>query len=321
MNSLQIFRSFMLRTADGSLDASRIHSLECYTEWREHRGNPPDCETELKTFQKTLSNHLCGVDKRAPFNREEEAAILIVLKERKRWPCCPAEYQIGTRGFRSLGYYEKQAEAAAEGEGAANKRRRQSTGAACSEPPDAAATVPSTPVLARADAFAKLLLIGWDFQRYLYLCLEFSADDGRQIAFYILSEVFQRNFPSLVEVALLDRIAAAQALCRNASVDEDVGVMIVSPRDTRFLAQNSTSLAQLGRIVGTSYTGQIVQAIDFPKVVYTVICALYEPGREFAVSNVLLPSLNGLMRVPYQVGFRMDPVHQLMLVSVRSRAA
>jgi hypothetical protein len=55
-----------------------------------------------------ISKH--RVDGRSPFNPDEEAAVLYVLRKKRLWPCFPAHLRIGTNGFRSKGYHEKNSE-------------------------------------------------------------------------------------------------------------------------------------------------------------------------------------------------------------------
>ena len=104
--SLEVFRAFLLILPDGSLDASRIISRECYNSWLStRRKQTTDPE---RTFQRTLSSHLTAVDGRAPFSEAEEAAILHVLRRGTPWPCFDeSEVRFGCTGFRARGYHEK----------------------------------------------------------------------------------------------------------------------------------------------------------------------------------------------------------------------
>lgn len=104
-NSLVVFRMFLTKKEDGTLDASRITSRECYLAWLSYQ-DKLECEKQARKFQRALSNHLCGVDGRTPFERSEEDAILVVLKRKLRWPCFP-DLNIGRNGFRSQGFHEK----------------------------------------------------------------------------------------------------------------------------------------------------------------------------------------------------------------------
>jgi hypothetical protein len=105
--SLHLFRSFLVVLPDGTFDASKIHSQECYLQWLANR-EVHTSDPEMKKFQRALSNHLSGVDGRSPFSVEEERAILQVLREKRKWPCCASGHiTIGVTGFRSHGYHEK----------------------------------------------------------------------------------------------------------------------------------------------------------------------------------------------------------------------
>ncbi|KAH9256084.1 hypothetical protein BASA81_005860 [Batrachochytrium salamandrivorans] len=104
--SLRLFRSHLQYRADGTVDASQIHSRQCYLGWL-RIGRKADSENECKKFQRSLSNHTSGVDGRTPFEPEEEAAILLVLRQKRNWPCFHPSMRIGSLGYRSYGYHEK----------------------------------------------------------------------------------------------------------------------------------------------------------------------------------------------------------------------
>jgi hypothetical protein len=107
---LQLFKSFLFVLPDGTLDASKIHSRECYLHFLTIR-HKVDTDNEVQKFRRTLSNQLSGVDGRTPFLPEEESAILKVLRVKRKWPCVPDHSPIGVTGFRSKGYHEKRADA------------------------------------------------------------------------------------------------------------------------------------------------------------------------------------------------------------------
>lgn len=109
VTSLKVFRQFFKRNPDGSLDASRINSKECYEAWLGSRkGN---CRRPERFFQRTLTAHISGTDGRTPFQAEEEEAILRWLRVKQRWPCFEqSSVRFGEQGFRSKGFHEKNAE-------------------------------------------------------------------------------------------------------------------------------------------------------------------------------------------------------------------
>jgi hypothetical protein len=105
--SIHTFRSFLVVLPDGTVDASRIHSRECYSQWLANRSLSQDPDLEIRKFQRALSNHISGSDSRVPFSLEEECAILQVLRLKEKWPCSPDHLEIGGLGFRGKGYHEK----------------------------------------------------------------------------------------------------------------------------------------------------------------------------------------------------------------------
>lgn len=107
--SLYIFRQFLSRNADGTIDASQVHSKECYEMWLQRKNKTATSE-EAKYFHRTLSSHVGAFDGRSGFTVEEEAAILIVLRQKCVWPCFQGtNLTHGARGFRALGMHEKAA--------------------------------------------------------------------------------------------------------------------------------------------------------------------------------------------------------------------
>lgn len=105
--SIRLFREYLVVNADGTIDARGIISKACFYEWLKTRRIEETAEA-CKKYQRTLSNHLSGVDGRCPFNKNEEDAILRVVRRKERWPCFGPEITIGHTGFRSKGYHEKQ---------------------------------------------------------------------------------------------------------------------------------------------------------------------------------------------------------------------
>jgi len=83
---MTVFRAFLSVNAAREVDASRIHSKECFDEWVASRNDQTSSADKLrKTFQRTLTATLSGSDGRVPFAPEEEVAILQVLREKRVW--------------------------------------------------------------------------------------------------------------------------------------------------------------------------------------------------------------------------------------------
>lgn len=104
--SLQIFRAFISRESDGSLDASGVISRECFEVWcKSRKGEIANAERQ---FQRTLSAHLSALDGRSPFTSEEERAVMAQVRKREVWPCFRrGRSVVGSSGFRGRGYHEK----------------------------------------------------------------------------------------------------------------------------------------------------------------------------------------------------------------------
>lgn len=84
------------------VDASQIVSKACFDRWLLARKIVPT--KPEKSFQRTLSAHITGLDGRSPFEPMQEAAILEVLRKPQRWPCFEHEsVKFGLRGFRTCG--------------------------------------------------------------------------------------------------------------------------------------------------------------------------------------------------------------------------
>ncbi|KAH9253988.1 hypothetical protein BASA81_008112 [Batrachochytrium salamandrivorans] len=58
-NSLRVFKQFMLRRPDGTLDVLGAISRECYENWLEIK-HASDCEAEATKFYRALTNHVAG---------------------------------------------------------------------------------------------------------------------------------------------------------------------------------------------------------------------------------------------------------------------
>jgi hypothetical protein len=104
-----VFRRFIRREigpdGNSSLDASAVVGTECFAEWRMNRVGQPDME---RNFQRCLTAHLTKSDGRKPFDPDEEEAVLKVVRHRRTWPAFQGtRHHIGQKGFRVLGFHER----------------------------------------------------------------------------------------------------------------------------------------------------------------------------------------------------------------------
>jgi hypothetical protein len=107
MVAINVFRNFIHREPNGELNVSRILSKECFNQWQASNKSSQSNNTIEKTekrFRRALTNHVTGVDGRIPFEEEEEAALLCLLRKTKPWPCLTHS---GRLGFRGKGYHER----------------------------------------------------------------------------------------------------------------------------------------------------------------------------------------------------------------------
>lgn len=109
--SLRTFREFLVVQPDGSIDASRVISEECFQRWM--TSTKPKSKVPRFTFRRALHSHLSGIDGRKPFKEDEEAALLVVVRSKEAWKVlewgeegkCGSE--LGKLAFRAKGYHEK----------------------------------------------------------------------------------------------------------------------------------------------------------------------------------------------------------------------
>ena len=109
VTSIKLFRKFLERNHDGTLNASKVISTACYQTWLETRTAPRKHSPEsLLAFRRALAAHVTGSDGRVPFEKEEEEAVLRTLRVKESWPCfAEAGLKEGQVGFRAAGFHEK----------------------------------------------------------------------------------------------------------------------------------------------------------------------------------------------------------------------
>jgi len=105
--SIQVFRRWL--TNDGTaIDASAVMSKACFDDWCTGRSSQSSGGL-CRTFQRVLTAHIAGSDGRRPFEPEEEAAILTVIRKKQQWPAFKGTtLTIGCKGCRAKGYHERQ---------------------------------------------------------------------------------------------------------------------------------------------------------------------------------------------------------------------
>ncbi|KAH9251330.1 hypothetical protein BASA81_010741 [Batrachochytrium salamandrivorans] len=301
-NSLVVFRMFLTKNEDGTLDASQITSRECYLAWLSYQ-DKLECEKQARKFQRALSNHLCGVDGRTPFDRLEEDAILLVLKRKLRWPCFP-DLNIGRNGFRSQGFHEK---------------HRNS---------------PNTPVSTTGGGGAKRA-------RKIVEEEEEEGDHGRMNQFENGIRHLIASFPTFnldawsammsfarftvfakIPISKYDAYPSAypQELCDKVTKEEAPPGSFVAVSDIAakecgniVLAQNSVSLESWGVM-----TGGLAKIVPFPvadliRVTMAVGKAFNAPGVKQHIPSLRINCLNR-PQLPYDTFIYVDPASYLVVV-------
>lgn len=281
--SLHILRSFLTTLPDRSVDASQIHSRECYMAWLGTR-NAVDCDAERKKFHRSLTNHLSGVDGRCPFDQHEEEAILRVLRRKERWPCFP-ELSIGIN-FRAKGFHEKQ-----------NAGRITSMAAsAASSPRTPAPSPPPSDKRARMDDLsprdqALLLDLGKGFAEFTSAFAPFGID-VRMSIFGILRFCIafgdRGRYTALPEEQRLERgreICSKATMAKGASASVTVCDWLSKDALFQVLVQNAQSRETAGELGGKSGLDilQFTSGRELYELTQTIGTAYLRPGVELAI--------------------------------------
>ncbi|KAH9249058.1 hypothetical protein BASA81_013270 [Batrachochytrium salamandrivorans] len=256
--SLQVFRAHMRQREDGSIDAHRILTRECYSDWLQARGKP-DSDNEAKKFQRSLSNHLSGVDGRSAFDPEEEVAILKVVRKKECWPCFPPRLKIGSMGFRSKGFHEKQQQQ-------------------CNSPPPSSPTATEQNLGAFAD---HILGYSTAFERI-------GIDVNRSI-FGLLRGYFETQSPERMgkhrnEFAVSQAYAELLTASLTKKHGKEWAVTVYSYGDfaKRIVAQNEQSKEWYGDYTHPQAEQPIlIQAGDWGKLTFNLGQAFAKPGVDF----------------------------------------
>jgi len=88
--SISVFKAHIERVQqpDGSvvLIGDGVISRACYEHWLATRGQDRgEIENPEKVFQRTLTGCLTAADGRRPFDADEEAAVLLTIRQKRVW--------------------------------------------------------------------------------------------------------------------------------------------------------------------------------------------------------------------------------------------
>lgn len=314
--SLKVFREFLVVSSDGTVDASRVHSLACYEKWLLSRGSQAD-DNEARRFHRTLSNHVSGVDGRSPFTKLEEEAVLKILRRKKRWPCFANQSHLnyGQVGYRSRGFHEKR-----EGDNALSV-----TAAAAAEKKPAkrvrAAEVkvePASDVVAAEDQ-----LVAKDTEYIKWMMTQFTMFIGSFSEFSL--QVWESSM-GIVRFVLLGRPAACtisyegtypqellertQAEIGGARNEYYIVVYNLMDRDhhKRVLAQNAMAHEVFGDL--SDLNRVTFDPSEAPRILFQVLRALHKPAKRCHISGLkLIGKTDRRIDVVYYV----DPASYLLV--------
>ncbi|KAH9254881.1 hypothetical protein BASA81_007131 [Batrachochytrium salamandrivorans] len=270
--SLQVFRAYLRVMPDGTIDASQIHSKDCYYKWLESRGTRNQ-ESEARKFQRSLSNHLGGVDGRSPFDLEEEVAILRVLRKKGNWPCFSSDTRIGSMGYRSRGFHEKQKD---------TPKSASVDSPLIAPPPPLAISAPSCTFSAELQPFADSILTY--SQSFAQIGVDVSSSAyGLLMRFCSGRLPYLHNFPlSRSNQSIPYDFYRQLAAKYGEDGDYVINVYSLGEFENRFLAQNQTSKRLLGDFTNMTSVPRLIRADEWGKLSYHLGLAYSTPGQETA---------------------------------------
>lgn len=251
------------------------------------------------------------VDGRSPFDPEEEAAILVLFREKKPWPCFPPRFaNIGKR-YRSKGYHEKQ--------------RLLPTGGSA-DAASAASSAPTTPQQVDPNDIDHILsILSPEDSAYVknlgqrihanYSSADFSLNEWRQV-----NEIFRWVFlaKTSAQTGMPNRLYA-QHICDtmfNEDNDNNMAVMVfdmlAKVYTERAIAQNPISMQMFGQLVNNP-EGRITHASELYRVVLAVLTAFHQPGVSVCVTDQKTICRNEEVKL-LDICYCVDPESMLFIV-------
>lgn len=297
---MTIFRSFIHASEDtGELDASRVLSRDCYLAWLEHH-KQSESPQKAKRFQRTLSNHLSGVDGRLPFPPQEEAAILVLVRRKARWPCFPSDVCVGFTGFRSLGFHEKAASSAFTIKYSRNRFKQRIAGLDGNRLQDGEFALNFA---SKAHEYATRLP-EYDLSAYVYL--------GSLLRYVFFARTAAC---ALRHLATRD---TARELCDSLSSGDCVVVLSLSspdPTTSPVLAQNASAFDWLGNVSDSLHARVPVPVNNVYGVMLAICTAMHAPGSAVPFVDIQFASL--VPGTHFSGSFAFDPGSHLLVLRAR----
>lgn len=230
-------------------------------------------------------------DGRSPFNPQEEEAILILLRQKKLWPCFPPHLGVGRMGFRSKGFHERQA--------LLGKNRK---------PPAAAAAAATTPqqqqqvsVFDRYQVLAKSLSnlqvsfawFGLDVSEFVFNAMRFT-----------IAPLYYMTKPCV-------NPARVQSLLESNVTPEEFAIVFeFQSSDQLIWGQNARAIHMFGDSRGR-FCGQVLKQVDTVKLTLAIGGAYSYPSQDISIPNLPINNTLHLARM------RLEPDANLMLFAGR----
>ncbi|KAH9255290.1 hypothetical protein BASA81_006730 [Batrachochytrium salamandrivorans] len=102
------FQAYIHREPSGLIDVSGLVSNQCYGEWLESQ-QVEHCRETAMRYYRALVDYVSGMDGKVPFDLEEQAAMIDLLRKHQSWPCfqhCPVQVTtMDTQWYK--GFHEK----------------------------------------------------------------------------------------------------------------------------------------------------------------------------------------------------------------------
>uniref|UniRef100_A0A7S3PFN1 Uncharacterized protein n=1 Tax=Aplanochytrium stocchinoi TaxID=215587 RepID=A0A7S3PFN1_9STRA len=107
-SAFETFIKFVVYDKNGNcISTSRIFGRECYESWLAARSRAPKAPEE--SFRRALISHLTASEGRKPFPPDVEKLLLRDIRRKETWKCFEnfEHINIGSHGFKKLGYHER----------------------------------------------------------------------------------------------------------------------------------------------------------------------------------------------------------------------
>lgn len=302
--SLRVFRSSIVTSAGGEVDASGVISPACYQAFLT-KANKQDCDDEARRFYRILTTHVSGVDGRKPFPAHEERAVLHVLRTcGGKWPCFPPDSMIA-KGFRGRGYHEK---LEMENERLMKKRRLAREAEE--------AEIEALESQKFVGDLAKIMVDLWEKM------VVFDVNVWKLMLRQIRSTILARN----VRTPARDFMDRANELCAVSSErkgpEEAVMILDFSGGDEegrRVVVQNQKCTDFFGNMTVLEAPKQLcISPDEMFKVLCTMATCFDMPGSEIAITQLVKKDATEDEYRPFVASYWVDPESLLLVITAKA---